>query len=76
MSLDGRWVLHDIFLDGNTFGDSQSVNKKAVVGEYAFGVAMHIGNMKVSFTRLHRTREFDGQKELPSYGSLNFTQSF
>jgi hypothetical protein len=76
VSVDGRLVLHDIFLDGNTFGDSQSVDKKSVVGEYAYGVAMYIGNMKVSFTRLHRTREFDGQKELPSYGSLNFTQSF
>lgn len=75
-SLDGRLVLHDIFLDGNTFGDSQSVDKKTLVGEYAFGVAVHISGMKVSFARVHRTREFDGQKELPSYGSLNFTRSF
>jgi hypothetical protein len=76
VSLNGRLVLRDIFLDGNTFGDSQSVDKKNFVGEYGMGVAIHIGGMKVSFTRLHRTREFNGQQELPSYGSLNFTHSF
>lgn len=75
-SVNGRAVVRDIFLDGNTFGDSQSVDKKAFVGEYAMGVAFHVGGMKVSFARVHRSREFDGQKELPSYGSLSFVQSF
>jgi hypothetical protein len=76
ITANSRLVAHDIFLDGNTFGDSHSVDKKNFVGEYGFGVAVHVGGLQVSFTRLHRTREFDGQKELPSYGSLNFTHSF
>ena len=73
---DGRYVARDLFLDGNTFRDSHSVEKKAWVGEAGVGVAAHFGSMRVSFSMQQRSREFEGQRVLPRYGSLAFTQTF
>ena len=73
---DGRYVARDLFLDGNTFRDSHSVEKKPWVGEAGVGVAAHFGSMRVSFSMQQRSREFEGQRVLPRYGSLAFTQTF
>ena len=78
IATDGRWVLRDIFLDGNTFRDSHSVDKEALVGETAFGVAALYHGWKISYARVHRSKEFKGQPEGHSYGSLSlsYTNSF
>lgn len=73
---DGRYVVRDLFLDGNTFRDSHSVERRPWVGEASVGVAAHFGSMRVSFSMQQRSREFDGQAVLPRYGSLAFTQTF
>ena len=73
---DGRYVVRDLFLDGNTFRDSHTVEKKPWVGEAGVGVAAHFGSMRVSFSMQQRSREFEGQRVLPRYGSLAFTQTF
>lgn len=78
IATDGRWVLHDIFLDGNTFRDSHSISKRSLVGETAFGVAALYHGWKLSYARVHRSREFHGQPEGHAYGSLSlsYTNSF
>lgn len=76
ISMDGRWVLRDIFLDGNTFRDSHSIDKENLVGETAFGVAVLYHGWKLSFARVHRTREFKRQPEGHSFGSLSLSYSF
>jgi len=75
-SMDGRWVLRDIFLDGNTFRSSHSVDKEPLVGEAAVGVAALYKGWKLSFARVHRSKEFKGQPDGHSFGSLSLSYSY
>lgn len=78
LALNGRWVMHDIFLDGNTFTDSHSVDKEHLVGSASVGISMSIYRMKLSFSRRLVTDEFKGQPDSKGYGtvSLSYTHSF
>jgi lipid A 3-O-deacylase len=46
LSGGGQAVLHDIFLDGNTFRDSHSVDKKPFVGVFMGGIGLVTGRVK------------------------------
>jgi lipid A 3-O-deacylase len=74
--LNGRVVLRDIFLDGNTFRDSASVDKKYLVADANAGLALTYGATRVAYTLVYRTREFDGQDDPSVFGSLSLTHSF
>ena len=74
--LDGRWVLRNIFLDGNTFRDSHSVDKKPLVGDFVAGVAVVYGNARIAFTHVMRTREFSGQDEADRFGAISVSLKF
>ena len=76
LSLDGRFVVRNIFLDGNTFTESHSVAKEPLVAEAAFGVAGTVDNWKVSFAHVHRTKEFKKQAEPQRYGSVSVSYSY
>jgi lipid A 3-O-deacylase len=76
ISVDGRWVLQDIFLDGNSWRNSHSVNKEPLVGEAAIGISAIFERWKLSFARVHRSREFDGQAGGHSYGSLSASYNY
>ena len=76
IAADGRYVLHDIFLDGNTFSDSHSVNKEHWVGEVTVGWAVLYRGVKFSFSRVHRSRVFKGQPEGHNYGAIALSYSF
>lgn len=70
VSLDGRAVARDIFLDGNTFRDSHSVDRRDFVGDAAVGVAFRASSWTLTFARYFRTREFEGQADRPGYGAM------
>jgi len=70
MALDVRYVIRDITLDGNTFKDSASVDRKDVVADLGIGIAAHWGNWKIAFARYLRTREFRGQDANAKLGSI------
>ncbi len=72
---DGRWVLRDITLDGNTFRNSHSVDKRPLVADLGYGLAIMRGQWKFALARYHRTREFDLQKETPVFGSFTISRS-
>ncbi len=72
---NARWVLRDIFLDGNTFSDSHRVDKRPFVADAALGVAFYVGDWKLAFARYFRSREFDGQRERPSFGSFTISRA-
>ncbi len=78
LSLNGRLVLRDITLDGNTFSDSHSVDKEPFLATASVGVAMLIYRFKLSFSRRFVTDEFKGQDRKNSYGSvsISYTHSF
>lgn len=74
--LDGRAVARNIFLDGNTFGDSPSVDKKNFVGDASAGIAFTLGDYRLSYTYTLRSEEFEGIPNDSSFGSLTLTARF
>ena len=76
IALDGRWVGNDIVFDGNTSKDSHSVDPKDAVADLVLGVAITRGPWKFTATHVRRTREFEGQQELPAFGTLTFSRAF
>jgi lipid A 3-O-deacylase len=73
VSADARAVARNIFLDGNTIRDSHSVERKPFVADVAMGAAFNVKKYKIAFVRVFRTREFDGQKTTPRYGSITIS---
>jgi hypothetical protein len=75
-AVSGRVVLRDIFLDGNTFTDSHSVDKKYFVADVSAGVSLIIYRFKLSYAHVFRSKEFYGQKGNPSFGSITLSFSW
>lgn len=76
LSAEGRGVLHNIFLDGNTFSDSHSVNKKPVVGDFMAGVNLSKGRAQLSFAFVFRSKEYETQTKAQKFGSINLSFSY
>lgn len=76
ISPEARFVARNIFLDGNTWKDSHSVDKKNLVADLAAGFSLIYRNVKFSYTHVYRTKEYDKQKEAQTFGSVNITFSF
>ncbi|HEY9247507.1 MAG TPA: lipid A deacylase LpxR family protein [Rariglobus sp.] len=74
--VDGRAVARDIFLDGNTFRDSASVDKKNFVGDAYYGVGVIIGTWQLTYTEAVRTIEFKGQDDMSYFGSVTLSKAF
>jgi hypothetical protein len=74
--VDGRAVARNIFLDGNTFRDSRSVDKEPLVGDLQFGAALTWRNLRLSYTHVLRTREFETQDDTDDFGALSLSVRF
>jgi lipid A 3-O-deacylase len=74
--VDGRAVLRDILLDGNTLRDSHSVEKKRFVAHMMMGVGIIIDRCKLSSAYVRQTREYDTQKEKQEYGAVTLSFLF
>jgi hypothetical protein len=71
--VEGRAMAVNIFLDGNTFADSHSVDKKYFVGDFHVGFVLVIYHARLAFSQVFRSSEFNGQKELSEFGSINLS---
>jgi len=69
-------LFHDIFLDGNTWQQSQSVDKKPLKADLSLGALVSMGMFKLTYRHLFRTEEFDNQKQGQTIGSLALALSF
>ncbi len=76
LGAEGRAVARNIFLDGNTFADSHSVDKKPLVGDLQAGFAILFPRFRITYTHVIRTREFDGQPEGDRFGAISITARF
>ncbi|MBV0932957.1 lipid A deacylase LpxR family protein [Marinobacterium sp. A346] len=76
VSLDGRYMARDIFLDGNTWRDSHSVDRKPWVADAAFGIAATWERWKLSYARVYRTPQFEKQTGSHNFGSLAMSYTF
>ncbi|MBB4312303.1 lipid A deacylase LpxR family protein [Roseospira marina] len=74
--LDARAVARDIFLDGNTFRDSASVDKKPFVGEAHAGAVVYFNDFRIAYTHVFQTKQFDTQNGLGSHGALSIAVNF
>jgi hypothetical protein len=72
----GRYVGHNIFLDGNNDGDSHSVDAREWVGDAQAGLIIGYQDWRVTMTHIARSREFEGQKETDKFGSLSISYRF
>jgi lipid A 3-O-deacylase len=73
LSAEGRLVAHNIFLDGNTFRDSHSVDKKHLVGDLTMGATAMIGPVNLTYSNTVRSREFEGQNSASHFGALTIS---
>jgi hypothetical protein len=68
-----RAVGHNIFLDGNDFKSSASVEKIPVVGDAEVGAAFFWWHLRLAYSLIYRSNEFVHQTGPDHYGSLNLT---
>jgi len=73
---EGRYVLRNIFLDGNTFDDSHGVDKSPLVGEWQFGAVLTVLDVRLAATYVVSTREFRGQEQPDQFGALTASFKF
>jgi lipid A 3-O-deacylase len=73
---EGRYVARNIFLDGNTFSDSHSVDKENWVGDIQTGIAVTYNNWRVAYTHIFRSKEYDTQSEAESFGAFTVSTQF
>tara|TARA_B100000676_G_scaffold313292_1_gene393076 strand:+ start:2419 stop:3420 length:1002 start_codon:yes stop_codon:yes gene_type:complete len=71
--VEGRAVAHNIFLDGNTFADSHSVSRRVFVSELQTGAAVTWGHIRLTFTHILRTKQFDGQDDPDQFGAISLS---
>ncbi|MBE9515485.1 MAG: lipid A deacylase LpxR family protein [Proteobacteria bacterium] len=70
---EARLMGRNIFLDGNTFRDSHSVEKETWVADYQYGLVLHGGHVRISLSNIYRTKEYTTQKDEAHYGALNIS---
>ncbi len=75
-AVSGRVVGRDIFLDGNSFSDSHSVDKKNLVGDALIGVSLLSGSFKLSYAQVYRSKEFRQQRDASNFGSISLAYSY
>ena len=74
--IEGRAVARDIFLDGNTFTNSYSVEKKPFVADATAGVAFTYDKTRISYTVVYRTKEFVLQDHPEIFGAVSLGVRF
>ncbi len=73
---EGRAIARNIFLDGNTFDDSHSVDRKGFVGDIQAGVAFTYGDLRIAYTHVVRSKEFKQQQARDKFGALSVSVRF
>lgn len=73
---EARLVARNIFLDGNTFRNSRRVDKIPVVGDFQVGAAITFGRVRLSYTQVFRTKEFEKQSGFSQFGSAAISFRF
>ncbi len=68
--VQGRAVARNLFLDGNTFEDSPSVERNPYVADFQTGFSISAGDWRIAYTYVWRTREFETQPSRQDFGAL------
>jgi len=77
LGTQGRLVAHNIFLDGNTFQNSRSVDKEIAVGDALVGAEVFYRDCRRGgFTFLLRSNEFTKQRGPDTFGACYLSFGF
>lgn len=76
LGIEGRFVAHDIFLDGNSFQAGPSVAKKYLVGEVQAGLGLSFRALRLAYLHVLRSAEFASQEGADDFGSLTLGGSW
>ena len=74
--VEGRAVAHDIFLDGNTWRDSRSVDREPLVGGASLGAVLVLPWARLTYTHTFRSKEFEGQCDRARFGAVSLSFRF
>ena len=75
--VEGRFVLRDMFLDGNGWRDSPRVSdRNKLVADAQAGAAIHVENVQLAFTYVHRTEEFQRQAGPQRFGAVSISVAY
>ena len=70
--VEGRAVLHDMTLDGNSFRNGPRVDKYNFVNDLSWGLALQAGpHFAISYAQVTRSKEFVGQQHKDVFGSID-----
>jgi len=73
---DARLVANNIFLDGNTFRNTHSVDRRPLVADLAIGIAGTYKKLRFSYAHVYRSREFSKQRKAQFYGSFSLSYRY
>ena len=75
-----RAVARDIFIDGNTWRDSQSVDRRPLVADLNVGLVVRfpmtgrrLKGLQCTYTQNYRTKDFYGQAQHDVFGSVGLS---
>lgn len=75
-SAEGRVVGRNLFLEGNSFRDSRSVDPERAVGELAVGASVEWRGAVVTYSHAFRSPEFTTRDDWTEFGSLSLRLEF
>jgi hypothetical protein len=74
--VEGRAVAHDVFLDGNTWRESRSVECEPLVSDPSLGFVLILPWARLTTAYTFRSREFTTQRDSAQFGSLSVSFRF
>ena len=75
-AMDGKVVLRNIFLDGNSFRDSHRVDKKSFTADILLGVGMRFGRFNISYAYVLWTKRYETEPKEHIFGVINLSYSY
>jgi hypothetical protein len=73
---EGRAVLRNIFLDGNSVAESHNIAKEPFVGSLQFGLSLAYGSARLTFSHVFLSKEFTVQRRADRYGTVTLSKRF
>ncbi len=75
-TFEGFVVAHNIFLDGNSFRESHSVDKYPLVGVTTIGFGILISKFQLNYSNSFQTKTFIGQPAGHRFGGFTLSYTF
>ena len=72
----GRAVARNVFLDGSTFRDSLSVERRPLSGDGELGASLRLDRVEIAASYVWRAREYETQDRMHEFGALTLAARF